>query len=97
MGGIQRIFCGDFLQLPPIANSRSDDVGEPCVLSPEFGKYMPHKIILEQVRFLALALKGYIKNQDFLVNLLHLINQLFSLFCLVKTYVIFILLAPNCH
>ena len=49
MGGCQRIFCGDFLQLPPIPNELSDDVGEYAILSPQFAHYVPHKIHLTEV------------------------------------------------
>lgn len=49
MGEIQRVFCGDFLQLPPIANEMSNDIGEPAILSPEFSLYAPHKVHLQKV------------------------------------------------
>lgn len=51
MGGIQRVFCGDFLQLPPIPNQASDDIGQPAILSGTFIHYAPHKVMLNQVRF----------------------------------------------
>lgn len=50
MGGIQRVFCGDFLQLPPIPNQASDDIGQPAILSDTFIHYAPHKVMLNQVR-----------------------------------------------
>ena len=49
MGGVQRIFCGDFLQLPPVPNLLTDDVGEPAILSPQFSHYVPHKVHLHEV------------------------------------------------
>lgn len=49
MGGVQRIFCGDFLQLPPISNPVTQDAGESAILSPSFAHFVPHKIILQQV------------------------------------------------
>ena len=33
MGGIQKIFCGDFLQLPPIGNGDSGDIGQSPILA----------------------------------------------------------------
>jgi hypothetical protein len=49
MGGIQRIFSGDFLQLPPIANEMSGDIGEAAILSTQFQLYVPHKLCLTTV------------------------------------------------
>ena len=49
MGGIQRIFCGDFLQLPPIGNSDSGDIGQSPILADVFSMYVPHKVQLKQV------------------------------------------------
>ena len=51
MGGIQRIFCGEFLQLPPIGNSDSGDIGQSPILADVFSMYMyvPHKVQLKQV------------------------------------------------
>ena len=49
MGGVQRVFSGDFLQLPPIANEVSGDVGEPAILSENFHNYVPHTIELTEV------------------------------------------------
>ena len=49
MGGVQRIFCGDFLQLPPIPNELGDDVSEYAILSPNFLRYVPPKVHLTEV------------------------------------------------
>ena len=49
MGGVQRILCGDFLQLPPVPNNVSDDVGDPAILSPFFSAYAPHRVHLTEV------------------------------------------------
>ena len=47
MGGVQRIFCGDFLQLPPVNNF--DDPGETAIMADRFELYVPHKVILTKV------------------------------------------------
>lgn len=52
MGGVQRIFCGDFLQLPPISNEATGDIGELAILNDSFVNYVPHKITLTQVKFM---------------------------------------------
>lgn len=45
-GGVQRIFCGDFHQLPPVPNVPN---GEPIYLLTNFKVFVPHKIHLQQV------------------------------------------------
>ena len=51
-GGIQRIFSGDFLQLPPVHNVLSDDPGQSALLAEEFGCYVPHKVHLTKVNIM---------------------------------------------
>ena len=45
-GNIQVILCGDFLQLPPVANELHDDFGHFCFESTWFQKFFVHKIPL---------------------------------------------------
>ena len=45
-GGIQVIFSGDFLQLPPVPNKRYHDDGRFCFESPYFHNMFPHQITL---------------------------------------------------
>ncbi|XP_045173548.2 uncharacterized protein LOC123535080 [Mercenaria mercenaria] len=45
---LQLIFCGDFLQLPPVANARYSDYGNYCFQSIKFLKVFPHQIVLTQ-------------------------------------------------
>lgn len=50
-GGIQVIFCGDFLQLPPVPNKRYNDDGSYCFQSQHFQDVFPHRVTLtENVR-----------------------------------------------
>lgn len=48
-GGIQLIFSGDFLQLPPVPNVLYGDEGQFCFESPIYSAALPHKIELTQV------------------------------------------------
>ena len=50
MGGIQTIFCGDYLQLPPVPNQAFGDEGVWCFKSPIFHTLVPHQINLLQPR-----------------------------------------------
>ena len=47
-GGIQIIFCGDFLQLPPVANTSYGDTGKYCFQSKHFKSVFPHRVILTE-------------------------------------------------
>ena len=47
-GGIQVIFSGDFLQLPPVPNRRYNDDGSFCFQSRYFHDAFPHKVTLTQ-------------------------------------------------
>lgn len=47
-GGIQMIFCGDFCQLPPVANLLYQDCGEFCFESGLFKEVFIHKVILQE-------------------------------------------------
>ena len=49
LGGVQRIFCGDFHQLPPIPNIFTGDTGLPLYCFDEIHKFIPHKIELTEV------------------------------------------------
>lgn len=50
-GGIQVIFSGDFLQLPPVPNKRYNDEGKYCFQSKYFQHAFPHQVTLtENVR-----------------------------------------------
>ena len=55
-GGIARILCGDFYQLPPVANVNSGDSGEPIFAMAEVEKYIPHKVELVKVGSLCIFL-----------------------------------------
>ncbi|XP_060588832.1 uncharacterized protein LOC132744216 [Ruditapes philippinarum] len=48
-GGIQIIFCGDFLQLPPVASPSYGDEGKYCFESDNFKKTFPHRVILTEI------------------------------------------------
>jgi ATP-dependent DNA helicase PIF1 len=48
-GGIQIIFCGDFLQLPPVASPSYGDEGKYCFESDNFKKTFPHRVILTDI------------------------------------------------
>jgi ATP-dependent DNA helicase PIF1 len=43
---LQLIFCGDFFQLPPVANIRYHDDGKYCFVSPKFAEVFPHRVVL---------------------------------------------------
>ena len=47
-GGIQVIFSGDFLQLPPVPNKRYNDDGSFCFQSRYFHDAFPHQVTLTQ-------------------------------------------------
>jgi len=47
-GGIQLILCGDFFQLPPVANLLYQDNGEFCFMSKSFMECFLHRVVLEQ-------------------------------------------------
>ncbi|XP_060594248.1 ATP-dependent DNA helicase PIF1-like, partial [Ruditapes philippinarum] len=47
-GGIQMIFCGDFLQLPPVENLPYGDSGRYCFESNDFSTCFPHRVVLEE-------------------------------------------------
>lgn len=47
-GGIQIIFSGDFLQLPPVPNKRYKDDGSYCFESMYFKDVFPHHITLDE-------------------------------------------------
>ena len=47
-GGIQLIFSGDFLQLPPVPNKRYGDDGSYCFESDYFNSTFPHQITLNE-------------------------------------------------
>jgi ATP-dependent DNA helicase PIF1 len=47
--GMQLIFCGDYLQLPPVANELYMDFGEYCFQSEQFAQCFPHRIQLQTV------------------------------------------------
>jgi ATP-dependent exoDNAse (exonuclease V) alpha subunit len=49
MGGLQRIFVGDLLQLPPVPNLNACDPGTMCYKSPDFAVLVPHKVGLTDV------------------------------------------------
>ncbi|WAR28374.1 PIF1-like protein [Mya arenaria] len=42
-GGVQIIFCGDFFQLPPVANTSYGDTGKYCFQSKYFKSVFPHR------------------------------------------------------
>lgn len=46
---MQLILSGDFLQLPPVANSLYNDEGRYCFESSLFSKIIPHRVILTDV------------------------------------------------
>lgn len=48
-GGIQILFCGDFLQLPPVANPSYGDDGKYCFESEHFDRTFPHRVVLTDV------------------------------------------------
>jgi ATP-dependent DNA helicase PIF1 len=45
-GGIQVIFCGDFYQLPPVANTLYQDTGKYCFESEIFTDIFVHRVVL---------------------------------------------------
>ncbi|WAR18194.1 LOW QUALITY PROTEIN: PIF1-like protein [Mya arenaria] len=47
-GGVQIIFCGDFFQLPPVANTSYGDTGKKCFQSKDFKSVFPHRVILKE-------------------------------------------------
>ncbi|WAR09810.1 PIF1-like protein [Mya arenaria] len=47
-GGVQIIFCGDFFQLPPVANTSYGDTGKYCFQSKYFKSVFPHRVILTE-------------------------------------------------
>ena len=49
LGGIQGIFVGDFLQLPPVPNGAYGDAGDYSFTHPSFRDMVPHTITLTQV------------------------------------------------
>ncbi|XP_053389252.1 uncharacterized protein LOC128552247 [Mercenaria mercenaria] len=48
-GGMQLILCGDFLQLPPVANNLYRDDGSFCFESSIFYNVVPHKVVLCEI------------------------------------------------
>lgn len=48
-GGIQVIFCGDFLQLPPVPNPLYSVEGKYCFQSQIFNRMFPHQVYLNDV------------------------------------------------
>lgn len=49
-GNIQLVFCGDFLQLPPVKNILYNEDGQFCFMSPIFDKVFRHKIFLKEIK-----------------------------------------------
>ena len=49
-GNIQLVFCGDFLQLPPVKNILYNEDGQFCFNSPIFEKVFRHKIFLKEIK-----------------------------------------------
>ena len=47
-GGLQIIFCGDFHQLPPVANILYQDSGKYCFESPIFDHVFGHRVVLTE-------------------------------------------------
>ena len=45
-GGIHVILCGDFYQLPPVANERYGDQGKHCFNTKLFDQVFPHRVNL---------------------------------------------------
>lgn len=49
LGGVQRIFSGDFYQLPPVPNINNGDMGEAIYRIEDIARFIPHKITLVRV------------------------------------------------
>ena len=54
MGGLQTIFVGDFLQLPPVPNDLYMEPGARCFRYQMFDDIVPHVIHLAEVIFFEL-------------------------------------------
>ena len=82
LGGVQRIFCGDFYQLPPVPNASYGDPGEPIYMLKEINLFLPHKVELVQVSAVILfcgSSKPMVSavgcSGSYKVSLFHLINH----------------------
>ena len=79
MGGIQRIFCGDFLQLPPIGNSDSGDIGQSPILADVQHVCTSQSTIKTGEQILSLIMQRY-PYQVYFFHLLTLCNCSYSLY-----------------
>ena len=79
MGGIQRIFCGDFLQLPPIGISDSGDIGQSPILADVFSMYVPQSTVKTGEQIFSLIMQRY-PYQVYFFHLLTLCNCSYSLY-----------------